>query len=118
MIPLLLEIEFPDRIKANAFVVAIGWLDLEKSLTITLTGSSLSPGPLSLIIRADGEGDYLGELVDGNNDRVAVVTNIIGVPQPDKLLSQAIDRFCESEAIAPAAPSIPPIPAYASRGAV
>jgi hypothetical protein len=112
MIPLFLDLELSESIKAQALVTAIGWVDLEKSLTISLAPSSLATGSLSLIMRED-MGDYMGELINGDNDRVALVTGIRGVPQPDKLLHQSLDRFVLSDPIVPSIPpNYPPIPAY------
>ena len=113
MIPLFLDLELSESIKAQALVTAIGWVDLEKSLTISLAPSSLAAGSLSLIMREDMPDDYMGELINSDNDRVALVTGIRGADQVDKLLHQSLDRFVLSDPIVPSIPpNYPPIPAY------
>lgn len=116
MIPILLDLELSKdsgNIKAQALVSAIGWVDLEKSLTIALSPSSIAPGSLYLIMREDMPDDCMGELVDSGNDRIALVTGIRRADQVDKLLHQSLDRFILSDPIAPVMPpNIPNIPAY------
>lgn len=116
MIPLLLDLELSPEIKAQALVSAIGWVDLERSLTITLAPSSLAAGTICLVLSADMADEAIGELVDEQNDRVALVTNIRGVAIGlDRLLSQSLDRFVESVAPEPLPPALPPLPVVCTR---
>lgn len=112
MVPLFLDIEIGPTDRAQILVSAIGWLAREKSLTISLSAPNLSAAPISLLIRDDMTEGSMGELIDHQNDRIAIVTGIRGVGQVDRLLHQSLDLFIQSAPIEPEPPSLPIVPTY------